>query len=193
MQVETLINQALDAIGYKRHIGNIYEGTPAARCALDVYAQTRDTLLQTLQPDWAQFDATLAVLKQAPNIVNYSANYDSGWNSSFPPIPWLYEYTYPDDCIQPLQIKNQVFFVPVWRPRAQPWRLNFDGDVRTILSNTPNAVLIYVRRVTNPDDWQNDFIQLFIGALAKQMQPALMEMPRGGTNDSSGRSQQSAG
>lgn len=191
MQIETLVNEALDAIGFKRHIGNIYEGTPAARIALDVFAQTRDEMLQALQPDWSQFDAPLALLKSAPNIVRYSANYADGWLPIYPPIPWLYEYQYPDDCIQPLQIKPQVFFAPVWRPRAQTWRLNFDGAQRTLLSSTPNAILIYVRRVTDPANWQNDFIGLFIAALAKRMQPQLSETPR--ANDARGSGQQSAG
>lgn len=191
MQVETLVNMALDQIGYKRYVGNIYEGTPAARAALDVFSQTRDEMLQTVQPDWSQFDAPLTVLKQAPNIVRYSANYADGWNPTFPPIPWLYEYQYPADCIQPLQIKPQVFFAPVWRPRAQPWRLNYDGAQRTLLSSTPKAILIYVRRVTDPANWQNDFIGLFVAALAKRLQPQLMEAPR--ANDARGSGQQSAG
>lgn len=191
IQVETLVNEALDAIGYKRHLGNIYDGSPAARVALDVFGQTRDEMLQALQPDWSQFDAKLVLLKSAPNIVNYSANYADGWLPTYPPIPWLYEYQYPDDCVQPLQIKDQVLFAPVWRPRANPWRLNFDGEMRTLLSNVRNPVLIYVRRVTDPNVWQNDFIALFIAALAKRLQPQLAEMPR--ANDARGSGQQSAG
>jgi hypothetical protein len=45
MTVENICNQALDVIGYARHIGNIYEGSKAARVALDLYVQTRDEVL----------------------------------------------------------------------------------------------------------------------------------------------------
>jgi hypothetical protein len=40
MTIESICNQALDVIGYARHIGNIYEGSKAARVALDLYGQT---------------------------------------------------------------------------------------------------------------------------------------------------------
>ena len=35
MTIESIVNQALDRIGYKRHLGNIWDGSPAARIALD--------------------------------------------------------------------------------------------------------------------------------------------------------------
>jgi hypothetical protein len=72
--IEGICNQALDVIGYTRHIGNIYEGTKAARIALNLWKQTRDALLSSIAPDWAKIDAPLTLLKSAPNINNGMAD-----------------------------------------------------------------------------------------------------------------------
>ena len=66
MSIESIVNQALDRIGYKRHIGNIWDGTVAARVALDAWAETRDALLVRTKPEWARDDIALEVLKSAP-------------------------------------------------------------------------------------------------------------------------------
>src|SRR5438132_1334801 len=95
--IEGLCNQALDDIKYPRHIGNIYEGTKAARVALDLWAQTRDAVFADVEPNWAIKNAVLTLNKQAPNIVNGTANYAGiTWDPAlYPPVPWLYEYAYP--------------------------------------------------------------------------------------------------
>lgn len=170
--IEGICNQALDVIGYPRHIGNIYEGTKAARLALDLWRQTRDALLSSTKPDWAKLDAPLTVLKSAPNIVNGTADYTGiPWTSTYPPIPWLYEYAYPADCLNPLQIKTTPQFLPIWRPRYQMQRTNF--SMRSILSDAPNAILIYIARVLDPNDWQEEFQELMVMTLAKKFEPEL--------------------
>jgi hypothetical protein len=167
--VENICNQALDAIGYTRHIGSIYEGTKAARAFINCYVEVRDALLSTLRPDWAWTEASLTLLKSAPNIVNTTANYDTGWNDTFPPLPWLYEYAYPADCLEPDMILAQTLFLPVWRPRAITWRMT----PTSILTNEPNAILRYIRTVKDPDDWQRDFYEAMVMALAKRLEPTL--------------------
>jgi hypothetical protein len=176
MTIEAICNQALDIIGYPRHIGNIYEGTKASREMLNAWVETRDALIEKLAPDWARRDVILTLMKSAPNIVNGSANYTTGWNDTYPPLPWLYEYQYPTDCLVPLQIKEAPLFLPIWRPRFNTMRLTYEvsGMKRTILSNVPGAILIYVATVSDPDDWQKDFTELMIMALAKKVEAGLM-------------------
>ena len=36
-----MVNLALRRVGYKLRVGNLYDGSMAAKMALDVYAQTR--------------------------------------------------------------------------------------------------------------------------------------------------------
>jgi hypothetical protein len=167
--IETLVNQSLDLIGYKRHVGNIYEGSAAARVALNCYAETRDELLHMLKPDWATRDITLTLLRQAP------AQYEPGidWGPLYPPMPWKFEYGFPDDCVVPLQIKEQIFFYPIWKPQANVFRVNFSGGIRTILSNVDKAVLTYTAEVHDPTLWHEDFTVQFIAVLAKKLAPSL--------------------
>ena len=65
---EDLINNALARIGYKLRIGSIYEGSAAAKKALDVYGQARDGLLR--QNDWgfAERNIAMTLLKSAPAL-----------------------------------------------------------------------------------------------------------------------------
>jgi hypothetical protein len=171
MTIEAVCNQALDLIGYKRHIGNIAEGSVAARVALDQWQQTRDYFFHTLRPAWARRDGVLALMKSAPNIVNGTANYTVPWDGAIhPELPWLYEYQYPVDCVIPLQVKTRPAFLPEWRPTFRSYRLHFDpaNNARTILCNDPDAIITYIAAVLDPDNWHNDFTEIIVDALAKK-------------------------
>lgn len=178
MTIETVVNNALDQIGYARHIGSIWEGTPPARVALDLWAQTRDSLLLRLEPEWARKDAKLVQNKAAPNVAGSTANYDViPWSDTYPPLPWLYEYFTPADCLYPLQVKASVLTLPNWRPRAIPFRHVIDV-VDVILTNEPNAILIYIARVLDPDLWESDFTDAMIQLLAQKMQAEFAKRPQ---------------
>lgn len=182
MTIESVCNQALDLIGYKRHIGNIAEGSVAARAALDHWTQTVEFFLHTLRPAWARKDIRLTLIKSAPNIVNGTANYVTPWDENLhPELPWLYEYEYPADCVLPLQIKVSPILLPEWRPQFHSFRFNFDlaRDARTLLCNDPDAILIYISEVLDPSQWHNDFTEIVIEALAKkfaaELAPGMMQ------------------
>lgn len=176
MTNEGVCNQALDLIGYKRHIGSLYEGSVAARVALDCFSQTRDFFLYTTKPMWARKDETLVLTKSAPGIVNGTANYTRSWDSNTDPeLPWLYEYRYPTDCVLPLQVKTTPLFLPEWRPRFESFRFNFDvdEDAHTILTNAESAILNYVAQILDPTNWHEDFTEMIVQALAQKFQAEL--------------------
>lgn len=175
MTPEDVVNQALEIAGSKNRIGSFYDGTPEAILALDLWAQTRDALLEKEAPDWATAHKTLTLSKAAPNIINYTALYDPPtWDPSAPEAPWLYEYFYPDDCINALQIRPQPFLLPRWRPRAEPFRLNINAEgVTGILCNVPNAILTYIRRVLDPTLWRDQFVMKVKIELARQFEPVV--------------------
>lgn len=190
--IEDLCNQALDLIGYKgRRIGNIYDGTRAARVALEHYSETRREAFHLLKPDWAKRDKVLTLLKSAP------AQYDPNltpWNNTYPPIPWKYEYAYPDDCTVALQIKETPFFIPLWKPRANVFRIYNETGSFSILSNVANAILVYIADEQNFEIWHEDFTLQFVMMLAKKFQAALGEVQHERNPDNSGgRNQQGAG
>lgn len=168
---EAVCNAALDAIGYKRHIGSLWEGSPASRVALDVYSQTRATLLAQVRPEWARKDAVLTLLKSAPADGYQTTNWDPVTNPAF---PWLYEYAEPSDELVPLQIKPRPFTaLPLWRPRYVPFReaISTTTGNNVILTNQVNAVLTYIVDVTDPAKWHDTYTAAMISALAQQFQP----------------------
>jgi hypothetical protein len=178
--IEGICNQALDVIGYTRHIGNIYEGTKASRVALDIWSETRDALLQTMRPDWSRQDIRLTLRKAAPNIVNGMADYTGvPWvEATHPALPWLYEYVYPTNCIEPLQIKNDTLFLPVWRPQPKTFRVRSITGTMVILTNAVSAILVCVAKVTDPNLWHEEFIEAMIQILARKFEAELAPQRR---------------
>lgn len=163
--IEGICNEALDLVGYKRHIGSVWEGTVAATIALNVWGSTRDSLLEAMSPEWAIKDSVLTLLKSAP-----ADQYQSiAWTSAYPPLPWLYEYEYPTDCLRPLQIKARQLSLPVWRPRPVVFRLANDAatGARVLVANEPAAILTYTSVVKDPNIWTDTFITAMVQALAQ--------------------------
>jgi hypothetical protein len=169
--IEALCNEALDAIGYRRYIGNIYEGSAAARIALNAWETTRDGLLARAEPDWARQDAPLELLASAPSITGAFANYDlEPWSDQYPPLPWLYAYRLPDDCIKTLLVKRRPFTVPVFMPRYVPYLCR---NTDTLFCNITDAILVYVRRALDPTAWEVAFQGAMVAALAEHFRAQL--------------------
>ena len=155
--VEDLVNMALDQIGWPGHIGTIYEGSPAARVALEVYGITRDTLIE--QGDWPFAMAEVALIA----------------NGQTPPTPWAYEYAYPSDCLRVRNVKPGPLTGGTvdYNPQPQLFRPSFDlrtsPPARMILANVSPAILVYNARVTNPASWEPGFVSALVSALAARM------------------------
>jgi hypothetical protein len=178
---EDVVNNALDLLARPR-IGSFYDGTPESIVALDIWSHTRDMLLMTAQPVWSKKDIVLSLLTSAPNIANGTANYSATpWTPAYPPLPWLFQYAYPADCLLPLQIKVSPTLLPIWRGRAKPFRPAFDAITgnHVILTNEVGAILIYIAQILDPNDWYQDFTELMIEALAKKLDTELRhQMPQ---------------
>ncbi len=172
MSIESIVNQSLDRIGYKRHIGTIWDGSLAARVALNAWAETRDALLVRTQPEWAREDVALTVTKSAPE---FGYDEQTPWEAGvYPDLPWLYEYTQPETCLVPLALKPRPHTVPVWRPRAMRFRVKTGTDqTYVLLGNDPAPILTCIVHTHNPELWYEDFIELMIVTLAKKMEVAL--------------------
>lgn len=155
--VENLINQALDAIGFPKHIGNIYEGSPAARVALEVYGQARDETLQMGEWPFAMREIVLTT------------------NGQTAPTPWSFEYTYPADCLRIMYISPGPLTGGAQNNDPQPVLFRAFNDqrpgtpVRAILCSLATPVLFYVGRVTNPSTWEPEFTKALIANLGQKM------------------------
>ena len=169
-------NYALAKVGYKMRIGSLWDGTEAAKRSLDVYGQTRDHLLYSGEWDFAERTVQGTLLKQAPTIPpNYIV---TPWSPVFPGLPWAYEYAYPPDALKIRGIKRQPAFIPNYDPRYN--RYSIDNDigfippVKVILTDIPNAIIVYTGQITDPNEWDDGFLEVFADALGKALGPVLM-------------------
>lgn len=177
---EDVVNAALRALGWPRPIGDIYEGSPAARAALERYSQARDELLRGTFPSFARrAGIALTLLKSAPGG-GYSPA--APWTTANPPWPWLYEYAYPADCIEIRALLPLPQALPVLDPRPARWRIDDDESAspaqKVILADVPNAQAVYCARVTNPARWDAGFTGEFIAAMAAHLARALGADPK---------------
>jgi hypothetical protein len=172
---EDICNLALREIGWPRPIGSIFEGSPAARAALDVYSETRDEVIRTGIWPFARRDAVLTLLKGPPPPGGY--NVVQPWSSFYPLPPYAYEYGYPSDALEITAIIRPPGLLPDLDPKPANFTVANDqvtiGGVatptRVVLTNVGGAIAIYKGRVTNPLSWPPDFI----GTLAAALKPKI--------------------
>lgn len=170
-----IVNDALRRIGWKMRIGNLYDGSEAAKIALDIYGQTRDQLISDGNFEFEERNIAMTLLKQAP-VGGYIP--PNVWNPSFPAIPWLFSYAYPDDCVKVRAVKPAPIFVLNFDPK--PHRYSVDNDngftpsKRVILCNVPSALLVYAGQITDPTAFDVAFTEAFSAALGQRLAPALL-------------------
>lgn len=171
-----VVNIALRRIGYKLRVGSLLDGSEASNQALDVYGQTRDQLLADFDYPFAERNIALTLLKSAP------ANYvpPTSWSSTYPPLPWAYEYDWPADCLKVRALKQAPLFL--FNPDPQPILYAPANDTvsnvtqRVILANIPSAIAVYTGRVTDPTEWDVRFTEAFSAELGRRLLPVLGNM-----------------
>ncbi len=178
---EDIINDALVRIGVKLRIGSIYDGSAPAKVALDIYGQTRDQMLRDGDWGFARGDVTMTLLKSAP-----AGGYITvAWSNTYPPLPYRYEYEYPDDCLKVRAIRAPQLFIPDFDP--QPVVFDTPNDTifhdpdpstveKVIVCNVQNAILTYTRQVTDPATWEASFTEAFCAQLGRRLAPALASL-----------------
>lgn len=173
--VEDLVNQALRRTSYAGSIGTIYDGSPAAQIASEVYAQTRDALFG--EKDWPFARQTVALgspIKSAPPG-GYGV---TAWTTAYPPPPWQYEYAYPDDCIEVRALRPTPSLIPEYSPRPYVFVAAYDAALaqKVVLANLSGALAVITARVTDPNEWQDsNFIDALIDRLASEFTKAFDE------------------
>lgn len=169
-----IINFALVSIGQTNRIGNLYDGSDASKAALDVYGQARDDLLRSKDWGFAERNLTMTLLKQAP-AGGYVVN---SWSDQYPPLPWNYEYAYPDTCLKVRSLKPVPLFIPDFDPQPIVFRvLNDDSytpSQKVICTNLPpDAVLTYTARITDITVWEPMFVQALAAGLGELLAAGL--------------------
>lgn len=132
-----LVNVALRRIGYQLRVADLFDGSEAANQALDIYGQTRDEMLR--QKDWgfAERNTPLTVLKTAPSAYIPP----TVWTADYPPLPWKYEYAYPDDCLKVRAIKVSPLFLFDPAPTPSLFRVANDSNTSSTQSQLATLAL----------------------------------------------------
>ena len=169
------INAALKKIGYKLRVGNLYEGSLAAKHALDIYGQTRDALIMGSDWDFVERTTVGTLLKQAP--ADYVQN---PWGPQYPQLPWMFEYSYPGDAIRIRGVKPQAVLVPNPDPRYRRFDVSNDSALsppqKVVLCNVPNAIIVYAGQITDLTQWDELALETLIDKLGEELGPVLQDL-----------------
>lgn len=143
-----VVNLALRRLGRSDRVGNLYDGSAAAKAALDIYAQTRDALLR--QSDWGFAEKIAAAVP----------------SGTAAPAPWSVEYTYPADCMRLRNLFNAAYLADKNNPLPVLYTVADDpARGKVIWCNAAAATLVYTAQVTDPARWE----PLFVNALAESL------------------------
>lgn len=176
---EDLLNTALRRVGYSSPIGSIFEGSSASRAALEFYSQTRDNIFGVADWQFLRQQVSLgAPLKTAP-----PGGYPPGraWNPvTDPPVPWVYSYAYPADCIEIRSLRPTSVLIPEFTPMFTRFTTADDtvSHTKIVLTNLSNAQAVITGRIVDPNQWNDsNFTEALIDALAVQFQKWLPADP----------------
>lgn len=172
-----IVNIGLSAIGTRSTIADFQEASKEASQARLQYDQALGCVLQAAHWNFARGQVVLTLLQDAtatpPGPV---------------PQPWLYEYAYPADCVQARYLMPTIASAPgtvagsasLPAFTGQPVRFLISADkdasgndIKVILCNMPQAQLVYTRRITNTDLFDDTFTYALGAYLGSRMCMAL--------------------
>lgn len=173
-----IANIALAKIGYKKSVGNLFDGSLAAQKILNVYQNTRDALLRDGEWPFSERNVAATLLKSAP-VGGYIP--PTVWNGATnPALNWLFSYGWPDDCLKVRYLKATPLFVPNFDPQPNLFSVANDNYYtparRVILSNVAGVNIVYTGQITDVTTMPPDFIEEFADALGENIAAVLTTM-----------------
>ncbi len=189
--VISISNRALLAVGARAQISSLTEGSAEANAINVLWTPTFEALGRTANWNCLRKEANLSLLAAAQG----TPENPDGTTLPTPPIPWLYSYAYPADCLRfqyiipslpsgngtnvPATTINNV--AGVWLPQGGgqiPFVVSSDDDsnnnpIMVIYTNQSQAVGIYTKNQPNPAIWDSMFQQAMVSSLAAYLVPAL--------------------
>ncbi len=129
-----IYNLALSNIAAKSRVNSLTEDTNERKVCSVHYDSARESVLEDHDWNFASFYDTLALIKESTD-------------TDAPPLPWLYQYTYPSTCIYAREITRQLDSESVVPFRVD---LNDDKTGKVIHTDKQDAILRYTKRINNP-------------------------------------------
>lgn len=191
LEIVDIWNQAFRAAGLPLRANEAFEGSEQARTALELYGQCRDALLDAKQWTFSRKVLALALLKGPPPANGY--NFAQPWSNIYPQPGFLYEYSYPDDCLTLRAIIQQPGGMPDLDPLPAIWRIDNDPTPvvsgnplaasgpaqKVILCNITDAIAVYTARITDPALWSDaGFVEALVETLGKKFAVAFGQSPQ---------------
>lgn len=188
--IVSISNRSLISLGARANIANINEGSVEANACSTLFQPTFESLARTAHWGCLRKQAVLTLLSAAPGTPE---NVD-GSTTPYPSQPWLYCYEYPSDCLQlryivptipnysagssPLTTASTSNSVAISYNTKIPYAVAYDVDaqgnpITTILTNLPQAQLVYTVNQSNPSVWDSLFQSAMVASLAAYLVPAL--------------------
>jgi|TARA_R100001530_G_C4312005_1_gene153295 hypothetical protein len=126
-------NLALDNIASKARVNSLTEDSVERKTCEAQFFAAREVVLEDHDWNFASFYDTLTLVKESTDTIP-------------PPLPWLYQYTYPSLCVYAREITRQLD-----SEEDVPFRvdLNDDKTAKYIHTDKQDAILRYTRRITN--------------------------------------------
>jgi hypothetical protein len=129
-----IYNLALSNIAAKSRVNSLTEDSNEKKVCDAHYENAREIILEDHDWNFASFFETLALVKESTDAVP-------------PPLPWLYEYTYPSTCVKIREITRELDSEP---PVAFSVGLNDNKSGKVIRTDKQDAKARYTFRITNP-------------------------------------------
>jgi hypothetical protein len=155
-----VVNLALVILGHPHRVGNLYEGSEAAKAALTIYAESRDEVLRA--KDWP------FALRQV-----------AGTAGSTTVSGWAYSWTFPADCLRVRSVAPQTIPSPNYDPQPVQWTIFNDQTAtppkKVVLSNISPVNLNYTGQITDMTTWEPLFVNAVAQVLATKLAPNLVK------------------
>lgn len=136
-----VFNMALGHIGVSSTVADELERSPERVICTRYWDTCRDALFSYKDMEWKFATATVVLADLGD-----------------PPLGWGFRYRYPNDCINAHEVMGET-------GRTQPVALRpkfdvqYEADGRVILTDTPDAVLRYTKRIEEVERWPSSFVE----------------------------------
>jgi hypothetical protein len=154
--VTDICNAAISHVGTRSKISSIDEGSTEANACLTHFAMARDATLRAFDWNFARLTGQLALLQDPAPPVGIGR--------------WAYKYALPVDCLRvrrlndvPLLVLPETFFEMAADRDAS------GAIVGVVLTNVSPLSVIYTAQATDPQRWDQGFIDAMVYGLAHRV------------------------
>lgn len=164
-----IFNLALLKVGVTKLCNNIEMDTnPAAIAARLMWDDQRRYVLRDFPWPWATKYAALGLVAGSTTV---PVNYD-----------WVYAYRYPSDCLFLRRIlwpggRRIPPMLGALPQNPPPYRLGRDDLGRLVYTDQKDAQIEYTVEITEPNEFDPCFVQMFACRLAMEIAPGLSRIP----------------